>query len=71
MSKLVKVIAANIRHYRLKRGFTQERLADMIKMDNGTISRFELGKMSPNAETLEKIAKALDIEPHQLLIPIE
>jgi transcriptional regulator with XRE-family HTH domain len=62
MSNIRKVVGKNIQFYRKKRKLTQLDLAIEINMEPLTISRIELGKVSARLETLEKIAKALNVE---------
>ena len=44
------------------RKITQEKLSEIIGVDNGYISKLEVGQNFPSIGTLEKIAKALDVE---------
>jgi transcriptional regulator with XRE-family HTH domain len=64
-----KVIAQNIRVYRKKNGFTQEALAGKVSMHSNYIARVERSEERLSLEGLIKIAKALKIPPHMLLIP--
>ncbi len=54
---------------RVKRGFTQEKLASKCEMHDNYISKVELGRVSIGIDNLVKIAKALKIPPHVLLMP--
>lgn len=45
---------------------TQEQLAEQVGIGTPNISYFETGKFTPAVETLEKIAKALDVEIYEL-----
>jgi len=69
MNDLQKVIGKNIAYYRKKCGLTQQDLAVKVDMDTGSISRMEVGKLSPRTKTLQKIAHVLKVEPYQLLMP--
>jgi transcriptional regulator with XRE-family HTH domain len=60
-------LGENIRKIRELKGFSQQNLADEIKMDQKTISRIEKGDLSPKFETLVLIAKALSVSLSQLL----
>jgi len=52
----------NIRKLREKRGLSQEKLARLADVANNTIIKIESGEnQNPTLETLQKIAKALDI----------
>jgi len=46
------------------------KLAKKTKLGTGTISRLRNGSVNANLETLEAIAKAFDVEPWQLLVPM-
>lgn len=51
----------NIRKYRLERGLTQKKLGELCGIAESTIRKYELGLLNPKKETLEKIAKALNV----------
>ena len=61
-------LSAKIKEERKKAGYTQEKLAAKSKIDYKYIQKIE-GKTPPNItiETIEKIAKALNIPPSVLL----
>lgn len=56
-----------VRAMRLKKGLTQKELAEECGMFDSAIRRIELGGQKPKFETLEKIAKALDISVYEFL----
>lgn len=62
-------LAANLRKYRTKAGISQKQLADSVGTSYPRISEIENGKGNPTLETLEKLAKALNIRAVDLLIP--
>ena len=68
MNNIRKIVGENIRYYRLKKGLSQEQLGEEIRTDNGTISRFERGVMSPNVEVIQKIADALNVPAYKFLM---
>ncbi len=47
--------------------FSQEKLAELSDLNKNSISTIELGKSSPTIETLDRIAKALNIELKELV----
>ena len=51
-----------IRLAREARGMTQAKLGEMCGIAEPTIRRYELGKLNPKIETLEKIADALQLD---------
>jgi len=52
-----------IKELRIKKGMTQEELADKTEVSARTIQRIENGEVDPRAYTLQMIAKALDVDP--------
>jgi len=67
--KLRKALSANIKHYRAKLGFSQERLAETVGLSDQTINDIEGCRTWVSDKTLVKIARALNVEPYQLLLP--
>jgi transcriptional regulator with XRE-family HTH domain len=56
-----------LRALRKRKNLTLDDLAEMSKVDRGTISKIETGKRAnPNASTLRKLAGALGVEAHEL-----
>jgi len=51
-----------IKELRIKKGMTQEELADRTEVSARTIQRIENGEVDPRAYTLQMIAKALEVE---------
>src|SRR5215211_286398 len=51
-----------LRRIRKERGLSQQRLAELAKVDKVTIVHIENGKVSPKVATLGKLAGALEIE---------
>jgi transcriptional regulator with XRE-family HTH domain len=49
----------DIRQARLKKGFTQQQIADAIGTRQGTVSRYESGAIPIDAEVAPKLAKIL------------
>ncbi len=60
--------AEKIRVFRKKRGFTQEKLAELTEIDYKYVQRLE-GKNPPavKIDTIQRIARALRIDPSKLL----
>ncbi len=55
-------ICKKIKLERTKKGFSQEELAHTAGLNRNTISKIETEQVSPTIQTLEKIAKALEID---------
>ena len=60
--KLAKRIGKRIADRRKVLGWTQEQLAERVRVDAETISRFERGVNLPSLPTLERLAAALRVE---------
>ena len=56
-----------MRSLRLAAGLTQLDLAARSGITHEAISRLELGTRSPRAETVRRLANALDIEPSEFV----
>ena len=64
--ELKKNIGKRIKELRKKRGLSQERLAELVNIEQNTLSYIETGNNFCSAETLEKLITALKIEPEEL-----
>ena len=51
----------------MKKGLTQFQLAEKLNVHEKHICKIETGKQNVTLKTLEKIAKALEVEPSVLL----
>jgi transcriptional regulator with XRE-family HTH domain len=51
-----------IKELRIKKGLTQEELAEKTELSARTIQRIENGEVDPRAYSLQMIAKALDVD---------
>lgn len=60
-------IGERIRNARKNAGLTQKQLGEKCGIAEPTIRRYELGKLNPKYETLQKIASALEIPLSQIL----
>ena len=63
-----KKVGMNVRLARVKRGISQEALADMAGLARSTMGIIERGEQSPSVQTLYKVALALDVDFHKLFI---
>lgn len=59
-------IGSNIKKFRTVCGYTQKELAEKIGISYQQIGQYETGKRRPKAETLKKIANALNIKTDAL-----
>jgi transcriptional regulator with XRE-family HTH domain len=56
----------NIKEERIRRGWTQIDLSYFSRVPAAEISRIECGRLKPSTGQLDRIAKALGIEPGQI-----
>ena len=63
----MKIIPETLKHWRKKRGFSQQRLAEEADIDQKTVARIEVGKGGETrGGTVKQIAKALRVKPEVL-----
>lgn len=63
-----KKVGLNIRLERVKRGISQEILADMAGIARSTMGIIERGEQSPSLQTVAKVANALQIDMYKLFL---
>jgi transcriptional regulator with XRE-family HTH domain len=64
---LKKILGANIREARVRLGFTQEQMAEMIEISPEVYGRMERGRIFPRVERLVDICEKLGVSADQLL----
>ncbi len=64
--KLWSIFCKNIKYYRYKKSYSQEKLGELTDLSARYISAVECGRYSPTIDTIEKIAAALEIEGYEL-----
>lgn len=62
MKATYKKVGERIRSLRRQKGLTQEKLAEVTKIEARSIVDIEAGKRNPTLKTLTKIARALGIK---------
>lgn len=62
-----KEIGKNIRRYRIKRGWTQEQLAELADFSTGYVRQLEIGMKTLSLPALYRIAEALGTSAQSLL----
>lgn len=61
-------IGEKIKRARLERGMTQQELGDIVGVQKSAIAKYENGRVvNIKRNTLQKIAKALNIRPSELI----
>ncbi len=68
---VVQLLGVNVRHYRKLKDMTQERLALDAGMERSYVSDLERGMRNPSVRALGRLADALGVEPHVLIVPHE
>lgn len=62
------MISENLNHIRLEKGLSRPKLANMADLNIRTIEFIEWGKIkNPCIDTVEKLAKALDVTINDLI----
>ncbi|MBR5271185.1 MAG: helix-turn-helix transcriptional regulator [Clostridia bacterium] len=68
---IVKVFGTNLRKYRLERGISQEKFADLCGLHRTYISDIECFQRNVSIENVQRIAAALEIDAYKLLMDVE
>jgi len=68
MTELQRRLAANLKEHRSRWGWSQADLAEQSEVSVSYVGDLETGRKWPAAETLERLAGALQVEPYQLLL---
>ena len=55
-------LGQRIRAIRKKKGYTQEKLAELINIEPPSLSYIETGKFAPAVETLQKLSEVLNVD---------
>ena len=66
--KYQELINKNIKALRVKYGTTQETFSEKIGLSLQGLSNIERNRYQPTAETIDRICKAFNITPAQLLL---
>lgn len=65
MKDLKILLGKRIKELRNKRGFSQQELAEMVNIDQRSLSSIECGNTFPSKSLLQ-LSKALNVEPNEL-----
>lgn len=66
-----KVFGTNLRNYRIKKGLSQEKFAELCNLHRTYISDIECFQRNVSLDNIQKIADALEIASYKLLIEKE
>jgi transcriptional regulator with XRE-family HTH domain len=64
---MITIVGRNIRRIRLDLGYSQARLAELARTSQSWICRIETGNRNPTLGCISRIARALRVEPSDLL----
>ncbi|MCB1333155.1 MAG: helix-turn-helix transcriptional regulator [Roseivivax sp.] len=67
--RLRERVGSNIQAIRRSKGISQEQLALVAEVDRRYMGKVENAENSVSLDVLEKIAKALDVDPSVLVAP--
>ncbi|MBV7505252.1 helix-turn-helix domain-containing protein [Bacillus sp. sid0103] len=60
-------LSEKLRKLRDNRNWSQQTLADMMRMDRSTVSRYETGRSIPNYQTVIRFAEIYRVDKEYLL----
>lgn len=63
-----EIFSQNIKRFRRQKGVSQEELAHLADIDRTYVSALERKVYSASLDVIASLAKALDVEPHELLM---
>lgn len=66
MSEIAKTIGRRVRNYRIEKGLSQEKLAELSGCHPTYIGQVERGEKNATLESIEKIASAMNVSLAQL-----
>ncbi|MDR2729416.1 MAG: helix-turn-helix domain-containing protein [Treponema sp.] len=66
MGKIRQILANNMKKYRQKQGLSQVKLAEKADVTPQYIAMIEMCSKFPKPEMLERLAKSLEVETHEL-----
>lgn len=66
-----KIFGMNVKKYRIKKGYTQEQLAELADLGDKAISQIETGRSFIKLNDMPKLCEVLEVEPFQLFLTNE
>ena len=67
--EILTILANNIKSARTKLGYSQQELAEKADLSPGHMNDLEQARKWVSADTIQRLAKALMLEPWMLLLP--
>ena len=62
-----KIVRNNIKYYRITKGFTQEKISELLGINEQSYSNLETGRYNISLDRLDEISRILELEPYILL----
>ena len=66
MANIREILANNIKEYRRKYGFSQDKLAELANISSQYLATVETCRKFPTPAVLDRLAEAFGIETHEL-----
>jgi transcriptional regulator with XRE-family HTH domain len=66
--EMMRVFIFNMKKYRKKRRLSQMKLAEMLDTSTSYIGEIEINSRVPSMDMVERIARALNVEPFRLFV---
>lgn len=66
-----QIFRENLKYYRKQKGLSQEKLSELIGYGETYITEIESRHKFPKPETIDIIAKELEVAPYQFFMPLE
>lgn len=62
-----EIVRNNIKYYRITKGFTQEKISELLGINEKSYSNLETGRYNISLDRLDEISRILELEPYILL----
>ena len=62
-----EIVRNNIKFHRITKGFTQEKISELLGINEKSYSNLETGRYNISLGRLDEISKILELEPYILL----
>ena len=62
-----EIVRNNIKYYRITKGFTQEKISELLSINEKSYSNLETGRYNISLDRLDEISRILELEPYILL----
>lgn len=66
--RIISILVKNVRERRRVLGLSQEQLAERADLSINYVSKIEIGVKTPSLNTILRLAKALEMEPSDILV---